>query len=170
MSDHDTSRIQDVPQASLEHASSTMPGYNHVVLLTQTGTGTLQVSNTFQELVSSALEGMGTVNLVALKVKYNFTAAKQFIKVGVVSSLAAKSIDIAVRMSNGHVAWSNEYTYGAEHVYDIVVPSIFSRQIQPISSERVMPKLMLSASAGVSVALEIHLMALQPVMHFLTFP
>jgi len=142
--------------------------FNHVAIITFASKDgkELKVHDSVSDICSSIMSGMGTVNLVAFKVKYNFTAADQYIRFGFTSSLAARSMDEVAASANSHQAWSNQYTYGPQHVYDVVIPSTFSRQIQPVSSARVMPQFEMVASAAVRVSLEIHLQVIQPMIHY----
>jgi hypothetical protein len=94
-----------------------------------------EINAPIAQLISGVLEGTGRVDLLSAYICYTTTEQDQEIHFGVCDSASNRSAKQLGQERGGHAFVSNKVTYGIKKVEEVIPPSLFSRQIRPVSSE-----------------------------------
>jgi len=114
-----------------------------------------KISEPFSVLLKDKLVGCGQVDLVELSIKFVSNDAKQKLMAGYIAVGTPIAIEQASLQKGGIRHCTNTMNYGTMEEFAMVVPDVFSRQIQPVSSLLPTPQFMLEASDGASVCINI---------------
>jgi len=124
------------------------------------------VCKTFKQLLGSSIQHMGRVTLVSLTIKYQTSAADQTVAAVVTNANAEVAMGDIIGRPGGFKHTSNSMNYGSTTEVKLIVPDLFTRQIQPDSANAPMPKLVLSYSPLVAGSLIIGYNCDGPVMEY----
>lgn len=142
-----------IPSAGIENQASDLP-YNKQITIKCVAADKmtfLGVSCTIAELIRAELVGCGMVYLHAITVKYKMKGTGTSIMAGVFNQNFSKSIEMLGGLTNFFDFTSNTMTFGQSVIETLVVPDLYSRQIQPASSVRMPMRLYLKADLNVDV-------------------
>jgi len=159
MTDTTVDMLSRQAQAPMEPGVSVSTPFNMQINWNVTaGSGkTIAINKPVEDLLGAYLSGMSRVHMVEMRVKYVFTAEKQWIKVATASVNNSAGIDSLIAAPNNFSVRSSVPMIGIQHEKIISVSGNFSRQIIPASSDLPRFKLMLTAHADVEVYLSIDL-------------
>jgi len=153
-SDQDHQQLQSLRTGPSEPSITKEEEFNLlVVLLATSEKGELKIRRRMAELLVDDLQGCGKVDLVRLMVKINFTAEKQVARIGVFNADVARTIAEVSMMPGGIMMTTTAYNYGGQREFEVVIPDLYSKQIQPISSMAPTFALYLNVSQGVTVSI-----------------
>jgi len=146
------------PAVSIEPSATPDLPYN-LLLTGRLGKADTELASarTMTECFKSTLVGCGNVDLHSLIIKIQMTGDKQSAVVGVASANATFTADTVASFPGAFIHSSNAYNYGQLHVYNVIVPSLYSKQVQPASSLHMPFKLGVFASKGVNIYYEARL-------------
>lgn len=94
----------------------------------------ISVVNTILNLCSGEFSGMGMVELESMVVTYMIKKQDGYIKCGVYNSAVVMPIDSVAVGGTGFTRYANPHTFGAQVEHELVIPDLWSRQIQPPSA------------------------------------
>jgi len=118
---------------------------------------TLSIASPLLSLLKEDLVGCGPVTLVKLVIKYQFTAKLQSVYFGTYLADAAFTAEQAAGRPGGHRARSTDYNYGSDEEFEVKIPDLYSKQIQPPDNRAPNFCFYLKASASVEVNLHFYL-------------
>jgi len=121
---------------------------------------------TMSQLCSTMLEGCGTVSVHELAITFMTSASGQKVTAGVWNANYGKSIDFLRGMEHVVSFVSNAMNMGSKERVTLIIPSLFSSLIQPVSGRHPMMKLYVQASKGVEVWVELKVLIHQTETHF----
>lgn len=108
-------------------------------------------------VIQGYLTGMSKVHWESFELRFSCSAKGQTVQAAFTSINSVVSIDSLMGFGENFVVTSNEMNYGNFHTHKLVVPGIYTRQIQPASSEAPRMKLLLKADKGVKVWLHVRM-------------
>jgi len=104
-----------------------------------------------EDKMDDLFRGMGRVDLDELVIKWNFTAEKQCVKIAIAHVQDSSDIDDLCARAGNVIIYSNNLSMGKQEEFNVVVPGMYSRQVQPASSQLPRFKLRLEATDGVEI-------------------
>jgi len=167
MAENVSERVGQLGQAPLEGGFEFNAGYDMcITLVLETTNEEYSISSGFLDLIKDYSEGMGRVDLVRATLQHTFLKKDQILKWAVVNVNNTKGVNFMCKTPNGSFVTCTDLTYGQCVTTEIVVPQLFSRQIQPTSSNLPACKLLLAASKGLSCSLNLYLKIHGPIMRY----
>lgn len=145
-----------LPAPPLETGFVVAVDYDDLILLDVEGSPVVFESS-INTLIAEELLGCGQASLVKLDVAYVFSNSGQSIYFGVCNANASLSARAIGMRPGGYSAVSNSMTYGHKTTVTVIVPDLFSRQIQPVSSMAPAYKFSIRASKEVQVQLQLYI-------------
>jgi len=145
------SGVADVP--TLGNEPNIMPemAYNMELILSVSTTETVEGSKKLLDMVSNEIVGCGMVDLVEFQLKYQMNASGQTVKACFVAADRTVTSTQISGMPNSYAMTSSSYNYGPLVTVVMTPPAPLSRQIQPVSSLALPPKIVFKVSKGVDL-------------------
>lgn len=140
--------------APLEPVSFTETPYNMIVHIELKKTS---ISVKIADLIKSYLEGCGNVDLHHIDLVVVTTAASQTVKAGMCDAGSSATINHVSMKANGVHFTSTSYNYGVKNTHTLEPEGTLSRQIQPVSSNLPMIKLLVEKAEAASVQLDVYI-------------
>jgi hypothetical protein len=125
------------------------------------------LDQTFKQLMAEEIQHMGRVTLHKVVLRYTMSASGQAVAAVVTAAYANVAGGFMARP--GAVQFvSNSLTYGHTQEIELVVPDLYTRQVQPDSANAPMPKLYMQWRGDFDVSLLIYYDCDGPVLSFKT--
>jgi len=126
----------------------------------------LSASISLANLTKDELSECGQVELVKMVLRFNATAGSQTFSAGVFSANGSKTPEQVSMLPGGFSITTTSFDFGAQREYEMVVPDMYSKQVQPASSMLPPFKIYVAAEKGVKVALHLYLKIHGPIVQF----
>jgi hypothetical protein len=158
MSDQDKHNIPTIPEASHEGGVLVKTPYTiEISIKVSDGSAAVTHNRPIIELVRSALVGIGRVDLHSISVSYIFTAEDLSIQAAITDENNASALEDLMGFDGNFMSFSNAFNKGVRHEIDLKVPGMYSKQLQPTSSQLPRCKLQLAVTQGTRAWLNIKL-------------
>jgi hypothetical protein len=131
-------RDADIPQAPLERVSFASLPYSKEIIMNMQGKTRLTAFSVDQPLsviLKDYMQNMGTVSLYSMSLKVTALDAGAQCHFGVAISGSSHTAKELSGAPEGFFFVANSFNYGTPVLHDVVVPGLYSRQIQPVSSQ-----------------------------------
>jgi len=126
-----------LPQAPLEPVPSFEVPYTKEIIMTcigSTADDSFKIDTTLNVLIQDQLQDMGTVFLHEFSIKIMPKKAGSSVYFGVSIAGSNKTAQELAGADEGFMFVANAYNVGVPVIHKVVVPGLFSRQIQPVSA------------------------------------
>lgn len=145
------SGVADVPTLGSEPNIMPDLSYNMEVILSVSTDSDLTGEKKLLDMVSEDIKGCGMVDLVEFQLKYQMPGSGHKVKACFVADSVTVSAAQITGMPNAYAMTSSSYNYGPLVTVTMTPPAPLSRQIQPVSSLALPPKLVFFATKGVDL-------------------
>jgi len=139
--------LPPAPQEAVQ--TMTLP-YNVRITRELNTSSKVSVCSTMSTILSNQLTGMGRVDLIKIEILFKLPTEGLSISFGTYNSGATVTHKQAAANGGLNIT-SNKFNAGVQQLHELVPPGIYSRQIQPPSSEHPAFNLYLECSAGAEV-------------------
>lgn len=156
-----------IPQAPIESSPTVQVPYSHqwVLRIPKDSKGK-DISKTLRNILDGKLQHMGHVTLYEMQMRVMFTQADQVVTAVFANETSTASIDQLSGIPGSFMRVATSYNIGAPIDETLVVPGLFSRQIQPVSSTHPTPKIMIKIRGEPSVWLTIRVIVDGPIIEY----
>jgi len=171
MSDQDVHSIPAVPEVGHEGGVSiSTPHTVEINIQIARGDAEVSITRPILELVQTVTVGMGRVDLHSITLKYTFTTTNTKVYAVICDENNTHDIEQMIGFDGNFMATSNKFNVGVFHTIPLKVPGLFSRQLQPTSSQLPRFKIMTKLGMGSVAWLNIKLIHYGPIRRTLAFP
>lgn len=168
MSDQESKNVsKDLPPAPSDVGDISLSGFHkHEFCFDVDTAKDFEKKGLVRVVLKNFLVGMGRVELEKVQVRYTTSKSGDYVYAGFANALFNQSAKTICRMPGNFYVVSNSMNTGVQHEKDLFISGLFSKQLQPVSSQLPDAQFAIGAAQGVSLMVVFHVIVHGPIVSY----